>query len=228
MLRSEAIDKIIPALHVAQANLEPVLKDANNPYFKSKYADLAGVYRHTIPVLSENGLLLLQPTDLTIEGQTVVETYLMHTSGQFVGSVTPVHAIPDKDGKITPQAMGSGITYARRYGVMALLGLPADDDDGNAGSGRPQAGKQPPPAKEQGGKPPVKGTITKVQVKTISNLLTKGGWTVVSATAAYKVKTLEELSKEQGDELTKRLETGIAKQAEAAQKAAQEGAGAAS
>lgn len=119
--------EIITALLKAQAEMGNAKKDANNPFFKSKYADLNSVREAIMPHLIENKILVLQPM-VTIDGSEYVKTVLLHESGESIESFTKILCKSQND----PQAYGSGVTYARRYGLQSLLSIGADDDDGNA------------------------------------------------------------------------------------------------
>lgn len=111
-------------------------KDNVNPFFKSKYADLNSVREAVTPLLNENGIVVLQPM-VTIEGSEYIKTLLMHESGETLESFTKIICKTQND----PQTYGSGVTYARRYGLASFLSIGADDDDGN------QASKKPEPPK---------------------------------------------------------------------------------
>lgn len=138
--------EIIEALLKAQKEMGNAIKGANNPFFKSKYADLNSVREAVMPLLNENGILVLQPI-VHIDGKNFVKTILMHESGQTIESFTEILFKVSND----PQAQGSGITYARRYGLQSLVCIGADDDDGNKGAQEP---KQPtPPVKKEPVKP---------------------------------------------------------------------------
>lgn len=121
--------QIITALLKAQKEMGNAVKGANNPFFKSKYADLNAVREAVMPLLNENGIVVLQPM-VTIDGNEYVNTQLLHESGEIIQSYTKILCKSIND----PQAYGSGVTYARRYGLQALLSIGADDDDGNAAS----------------------------------------------------------------------------------------------
>lgn len=128
MRHSEQLDKIAAALVVAQGGIAPVLKDATNPHFKSKFASLGAVTDAVRPPLLKAGISVLQTTTDEDETGFCVETMLLHTSGQWIAS--RVRMPIDKP---TAQGAGSAITYGRRYGLAAALGVVADeDDDGNA------------------------------------------------------------------------------------------------
>lgn len=134
------LDKLAPALVAFQADLQPVDKSAANPFFKSKYAPLPEVMKAIQPLLAKHKLAVSQfPT--TIEGQSALRTLLLHESGQVIEDVSPLLLA-----KQDAQSQGSAMTYARRYGVMAVLGVVADeDDDGNHAStpsNRPTAAPQ--------------------------------------------------------------------------------------
>ena len=95
-------------------------KDAVNPHFKNKSASLSSIIEATTPHLNAVGLSVIQlPTE------NGLETMLLHTSGEYISSVS---ATPCKDVS-NPQALGSAITYARRYALGAVLSLNIDEDD---------------------------------------------------------------------------------------------------
>jgi hypothetical protein len=127
--QSPTIGAIAAALAKAQAAFKPAIKDASNPFFKSKYCDLAGALDAVRDALSVNGLALVQSTDAG--DKMVLHTTLLHASGEWISSTYPITAV-----KTDPQGIGSAVTYARRYSLMALLGIAAEDDDGEAAHGR--------------------------------------------------------------------------------------------
>lgn len=131
MHKSDSIDALAAALAKAQAKIESATKSAKNPFYKSSYADLPAVWEACRKPLTDNGLSVVQLTD-TSENGTVLESVLMHSSGQWISCHYPIKAVKDD-----PQSMGSALTYSRRYSLMALVGIVADfeDDDGNAASG---------------------------------------------------------------------------------------------
>lgn len=132
MNSSPELGKLAAALCKAQAELDIAPKDSDNPYFNSKYADLATVWKTAQKVLPKYDLAVVQVMGET-SGETVtVETILLHSSGQWVsGTLTMVPKKSD------PQSIGSCITYARRYSLSAILGIVSEeDDDGNMASDR--------------------------------------------------------------------------------------------
>lgn len=132
MNKSESIAKIAAALVKAQSKMGNATKDAKNPFFKSKYADLNAIREAVLPPLNENGVSVLQFMTYN-EGRSYIETTLLHESGEYLTSLTEI--VHGKD-KPSAQDVGSAQSYARRYGLQALLCVGAEDDDGNNASGR--------------------------------------------------------------------------------------------
>lgn len=129
MNQSTTIGALAASLAKAQKSFKPAIKDANNPFFKSKYVDLAGAIDAVRDALADNGLALVQSTDAG--DKMVLHTTLLHSSGEWISGTYPITAV-----KTDPQGIGSAVTYARRYSLMALLGIAAEDDDGEAAHGR--------------------------------------------------------------------------------------------
>ena len=138
MKMSEEISALAAALSKAQSSIEDATKGTENDYFKSKYADLSAGRDTIRKPLAENELSIAQfPT--TAPNGVSVETVLMHSSGQYMSASVWVPI-----SKMDAHGIGSGITYARRYGLMSLLCLAADDDDGNAAVEKAPAKEQAP------------------------------------------------------------------------------------
>lgn len=146
--RSQEIEKLAAALAKAQGQMLAVAKDAVNTYFEKKYATLAAVWETIREPLSSNGLSVIQAVqhvapvidangELAAREKVLLETTLLHESGQFITSSLPIYPVPDNKGVVTPQSIGSAVSYARRYSLMALVGVAAadEDDDGNGASG---------------------------------------------------------------------------------------------
>lgn len=126
---SITIGKIALSLAKAQAQFAKVTKDTQNPFYKSRYADLATVIDATRKPLSDNGIAVIQSPQLDhVNRLIVVTTMLVHSSGEWIAGDL---ALPFGS-KYDPQGAGSGITYARRYARQAFLDVAAEDDDGNA------------------------------------------------------------------------------------------------
>lgn len=156
-MHSEQINELSTALAKAQGTIASAKKDSENPFYKSSYADLASVWDACRKPLSDNGLSVVQTTDITDKGVFLV-TMLAHASGQWISGILPIR--PTKD---DPQGMGSAITYMRRYALAAIAGVAPEehDDDGNEASGKgtkpkstkptPQEEEAPPPDDTHGG-----------------------------------------------------------------------------
>lgn len=145
---SEKHDQIAPALAKVQALIEPVLKDAQNPHLKNRYATLGAITEYLRPLLAAHNLFLLQGMEPpALAGSTVVGmvTRIVHVSGQWVESRV-YSPMADASGKpANVQIAGSIITYLRRYGLSAIFALTTEDDDGQAAMRQsakmPKAGK---------------------------------------------------------------------------------------
>ena len=141
MESSESIKALTEALCKVQSQLQPARKNADNPFFHSRYADLVEVWENCRKLLADNGFAVLQTLD-EIDGKTLLETTLSHISGEWVRGKMGIHAIESNFKEIgnvlTPQGIGSAITYARRYGLCAIVGITTigEDDDGNTGTGK--------------------------------------------------------------------------------------------
>ncbi len=129
METSTTITKIASSLLKAQAEMGDAKKDSTNPFFKNKYADLNSVREACIPILNKHGISALQPM-VNKDGKNFVNTILLHESGEYLSSLTEV--VFEKIGNA--QAQGSGITYARRYGLQAFVNIGSEDDDGQKAS----------------------------------------------------------------------------------------------
>lgn len=127
MRNSESLASISPALVKAINAIEGVKKGAANPFFKSKYANLESVIEAAHDALAANGLAVMQGPGPMDGNCITLTTRLIHTSGEWIETDFSLPA-----GKMDPQAAGSAITYARRYSLMAMLNMPAVDDDGEA------------------------------------------------------------------------------------------------
>jgi ERF superfamily len=140
MKTSSEITKIAPALLKAQRVITHAVKAAKNDHFKSRYADLAAVLEAVKEPLNAQGIVILQPATSDATG-VMVETMLLHESGEFIAETLyiPVDTA-------SAQKFGSAQSYARRYGLQSIIGLPAQDDDGNkASEDAPPSGKASKP-----------------------------------------------------------------------------------
>ncbi|MCC2441809.1 ERF family protein [Bacillus paranthracis] len=148
MNRSETIAKLAKSLVLFNSEVNKIAKDADNPFFKNNYATLDTIIDEIRPILSKHGLSIMQiPSG---DGQNVtLKTLLLHESGEWLES----DELTMKPVKNDPQAVGSCITYARRYSLAAFLSLnTGEDDDGNGAT----YGKDKPKPKGNSGQAPNK------------------------------------------------------------------------
>jgi hypothetical protein len=137
MKMSDSISELAQALAKAQGQIDAASKGAVNPHFKSKYADLNALREAIREPLAVNDLSVVQFPRLS-DKEVEVETMVMHKSGEFISETLRMPV-----GQMTAQAVGSALTYCRRYSLSAILNLAADDDDGNAAT---QQAPAPAPA----------------------------------------------------------------------------------
>lgn len=139
MEMSDDISALAKVLPKAQAAMGEVFKNANNPAFRSKYADLAAVVEAVLPALNANGIALLQPPGYDNgSGVVMVATMLLHESGQWLRCTLGV-PLPKRDA----HGIGSAVTYGRRFGLQAMSGVAPTDDDGNEAA-KPAPGRPEP------------------------------------------------------------------------------------
>lgn len=130
MNKSESVAGLAAALAKAQGQMKGAVKDSANPFFKSKYADLASVVEAIRAAFSANGLSYIQTVEPSEKDEVRVETTLLHSSGEWISC--GVLSLPVS--KVDAQGYGSALTYARRYSLSAAVGVAPEDDDGNAAS----------------------------------------------------------------------------------------------
>lgn len=126
MNMSDDISALAASLSKAQGAIDDASKGSLNPHFRSKYADLAAVRSVIREPLAVNDLSIVQ-LPKTVQGGVEVTTMLLHKSGQWISS-----SLFMPSGKMDAHGLGSAISYARRYSIMSILSLAAEDDDGNA------------------------------------------------------------------------------------------------
>ena len=127
LLPSAPINELAKALSALQGELTPVKKDATNPFYKSKYADLSSIWTACHKLLASHELAVIQTTRVGPGGATILVTTLLHSSGQQLSGEYPLHPV-----KADPQSLGSALTYARRYALCAILGITAEGEDDDA------------------------------------------------------------------------------------------------
>lgn len=163
METSPTIAKIAKALLEAQKEMVNAVKDSKNPFFKSTYADLNSVREACMPALNKHGISAIQPTVFK-DGKNFINTILIHESGEFISGLTEIVYSKQNDA----QSQGSGITYARRYGIQSICNIGVEDDDGNKASNPQGEAKTTTPPKAQ--TPPPANTTLEVseELKNIS------------------------------------------------------------
>lgn len=150
MKTSESLAKFAPAFLKAQRKTGAAVKGSNNPFFKSRYADLGAVMEACKEALNEEGIAVLQPLGWDAVEGDYIETVLLHESGEYISDRTRILAPKNM------QDLGSASTYARRFGLQSMVFTPAEDDDGNSVSGKVAAATkaQPAPTKASTPTPP--------------------------------------------------------------------------
>jgi len=138
------VKNLAAKLLAVQKELEPVMKAKDNPFFKSKYADINSFIEMVKPVLNKHGLILLQPLGVTVDEdfgvkQSITTIVMDADTGEKLEYTSPIIS-KEND----PQKMGSAITYYRRYALQSFLFIQAEDDDANHASGKSHLGNGDP------------------------------------------------------------------------------------
>lgn len=129
------------AMALAFGEIDAAMKSANNPHFKSKYADITAVIEAIKPALIKHGLFFTQHCQPCEKG-VQVETHLHHASGESMA----LGSLYVPANKQDAQGYGSALTYARRYALVTAFGVPVEDDDGNAAAASARQHKADPAA----------------------------------------------------------------------------------
>jgi hypothetical protein len=180
VLKDLPADTLHSAMARAFADIEAATKDAVNPHFKNKYADLSRVIEAVKPALVQNGLFFTQRCHPAENGVSV-ETVLHHKGGEDM-SLGTLFVPADKQ---NPQGFGSALTYAKRYALQTAFGVPTEDDDGNAGSRFKDTGST-----KDGDKSAV---ISDAQLKEIQSLADRAGVSSTDICGVYKIPDLPSL-----------------------------------
>lgn len=202
MNRSEIIKELAIALSKFNGEVSSISKDAKNPQFRSDYVTLDTLIKETRPVLQKFGLSVMQFPLTKETGEIGIQTLLIHESGEYLESeplyMTPMKMLKGGEYQVAkdPQSAGSVISYLRRYSYQAILNLSTgEDDDGNAST-------------------PSHATIlSDAQVKRLYAIGKKAGQTPSSIFGVckkeYGVNKVENMTKEQYDNICDRLEKSI-------------------
>jgi hypothetical protein len=181
-----------------------------NPFFKSKYTDLATAVNHCRPILAEHGLAIYQTFDGEADMPVIVTT-LLHESGESVeGRLTM------KPVKADPQSIGSLLTYGRRYSYLAMVGIAPEDDDANSAQPQPRAkAKQTrqrqaePPQDEPPPSVPDDEPITEGQIKKLNAMMGEYGMDRIQVKLMLKVASLKDLSKDRASKIFDKWDTFV-------------------
>ena len=178
---SPELNKLMEALAKAQMDMDVAATDSVNPFFKSRYADLASVVKASRPVLAKNGLSVIQRTLTAEDGKVYMHARLCHSSGQWIESVMEV-----RPPKADIQALGSHLTYLRRYLYSSLVGVVTsdEDDDGEVAMKAPRSGK----VEEDNN-----GKISKAQLQVLSQELSSSPELVENILKGFNISKLADL-----------------------------------
>lgn len=205
MNKSESIANLAMSLAKFQGEMTNPKNSADNPFFKSRYAPLSEVINTIRPILAKHGLSVLQAP--SGDGASItITTLLMHSSGEWL-EPDPLTLRADKP---TAQGAGSAITYGRRYGLSAILGIASEeDDDGNSATGnnnKTATKPQPPklvtdePANLEGfWTAAIAIGYTKPQVLAQAGVISVDKWTQAKLTALYRDLKTKSLSEKVGN-----------------------------
>jgi hypothetical protein len=211
MTTSEQTDKLYPALLKAHQAMGKLIKDSKNPHFKSSFASLVAVQETCIPTFNEAGIIVQQAAESSESGVSIVTRLIHAASSQWQESCLEVPVQ-----KSDAQAVGSAISYGRRYSLQAIAGLAAEDDDGESAVGRgkqaalPDRGRAKTSAPKS--TPPPSGPISDDRAVEIADLWAKlsvdGATqeTQVSFVSNKRTKILSELTGNEADRLFHSLE----------------------
>jgi len=184
---SPKLEKLFEALAKAQLEMEVAKNENINPFFKSRYSDLAGLVKASRPYLGKNGLCVIQRVLPDIKGQMTLFTRLCHASGQWIESKMAINP-PKQD----IQTIGSYITYLRRYNYGAIVGVVASDEDDDGEKDMEPARVSPVE------KPPValyksSGKINKTQLQIISSELEGHEDILETVLSGFKIDKLSDI-----------------------------------
>lgn len=163
MNTSPTLAALAKALAAAQREMGVAHKDAINPHYRSKYADLQAIDEACRPILSKHGIAIIQGAGY-LEGFASVTTRLLHQEGEWIEDTLQIPV-----SKVDAQGVSSAITYGRRIGLSALVAIPAGiDDDGESAVGRGDlrgVTSTPPPTVDPPNPPPAGGDLPNIEPK---------------------------------------------------------------
>lgn len=178
MNASPTLGALATALAKAQAEMPHAPKSSKNTHLKNEYADLPTVIETVRPVLNRHGISVLQRAVDSPPGTVAISTTLLHDSGEWIADEGIVIPFAEQRGVNLAQSAGSALTYARRYGLAAIVSLAQGDDDGRDAGAPQEAAQQPTP-------------LTKKQAADLRALAIEAG-----ADEAYADKYVSETTRE--------------------------------
>jgi hypothetical protein len=193
------------AMAAAFSQIEGATKSANNPHFKTKYADLTAVIEAIKPALIANDLFFTQHPKPS-EGGVTVETVLHHAGGEHY-SLGELFVPANKQ---DAQGFGSALTYARRYALVTAFGVPVEDDDGNAAARGTQQGSAVSPPQ----------LIDDAQWAMLVQLIEAAGVGAETVCTAAGVDSLRQLPADKFESVKKKLNKTLDARREAAKEPA--------
>lgn len=191
MNKSDTIAKISKSLSILQGEIEDLHKDKKG--YGYKYADLAQCLKILRPLLLKNGLAITQIPGF-VEDRISLETVIMHESGEWISGTMEIPVTVGK-GMIPAQACGSTISYARRYALISIFGISAEDDDLSS------IAAAPIPQPNMDGK----FKILKEQIDKINELLEHDSVRIEKMCKVYGVKDLEDFNQLQAQDVLDKL-----------------------
>jgi len=178
---SDELDKLFEALAKAQMEMEVAATASINPFFKSRYADLASIVKASRPFLAKNGLCVIQRTITEEKDQIFLYTRLCHASGQWIESNMQVKPL-----KNDIQGLGSYITYLRRYMYASLTGVVTGDEDDDGETAMQETRKEKKEEEDN-------GKISKAQLQVLSNELNNCPEIVEGILKGFNITKLSDL-----------------------------------
>ena len=176
---------IVEALAAFHADLPKVAKTSVNTHFKNKYASLEDITNVVLPALGKHGLAYAAVPQITDRG-FVLHCELTHATG---GSIQGEWPLPDGG---APQALGSALTYARRYMLTAMTGVaPDEDDDGNAAQAATRTVPRQAPAPPANWREVIAATTTVAELATLYQQAQAAGWLTGEIQAALSARKAE-------------------------------------
>ncbi len=199
--RSESIAKLAKALATCQKSIPTVKKSGKNPHFNSKYATLDDIIEAIRQPMADAELSYMQ---LPV-GQGSITTIVMHSSGEWIKSTISIQARDQ-----SPQALGSVITYMRRYALSSMLGIAAEeDDDGNAASAKTAAAAAPARTTKPAAKAPAKPEPKKTSFESAKELVKSAKTVDTLLMLKDRIEKSKDFKDEQREELVKSISAKV-------------------